>query len=96
MEQLANDFSKLVGSFGFAIPVVFGLVEFLKAAFSLEGKAVTFVSFAVGVVSAGVVFAGQLFPEIAVYITGGYFIVASGLVASGYYKFVNARWPRAE
>ena len=89
-------FLELVAGMAYAVPVIFGLVEFLKAALSLDGKAVTLTSFLVGVAIAGSVFAAFQLPDIAIYVAGAHFILASGLVASGYYKFANARWPKAE
>ena len=89
-------FSELVGKLAFALPTVFGLVEFFKSVLKMEGKAVTLMSFGVGILSSGVVFLSFLFPDWGPYVSGGFFILSSGLVASGCYKFVNARWPRAE
>ena len=84
---------ELVGSALYLVPIVFGLVEFLKAAFELEGKSVTWVSFAVGIVFGALVFVAYQFPDWGQYVAGGVFVVSLGLVASGFYKFVDARLP---
>lgn len=89
-------FLKLVASIAFALPAVFGLVEFLKSAFGLDGKAVTWISFLVGVIFGSAIFLAYLFPGWGVYVAGVIFVLASGLVASGFYKFVNVRWPKVE
>lgn len=91
--MLEEYFLELVAAAVFMIPIVFGLVEFLKAVLKLEGSAVTWVSFGVGIVFGGAVFAGFMLPDWAIYIAGGVFIVSLGLVASGFYKFVDARFP---
>ena len=93
---MEKQFLELVASLAFALPVVFGLVEFLKSVLSLEGKSVTLMSFLVGIVISGLVFWANMQPEVGVYVAGGVFIVASGLVASGFYKFAAVRWPKAE
>ena len=84
MEKVYLDLVKLMV---FVIPIIFGLVEFIKAALELEGKVVTLVSFLVGVLFAVATSATYLYPKSALYIAVGIFVVASGLVASGYYKF---------
>jgi membrane protein implicated in regulation of membrane protease activity len=88
MEKTYLDLIKLMA---FAIPIIFGFVEFIKAAFELSGKLVTWVSFLVGVVFGGATLAAYLFPEYAPYIAGAIFVLASGLVASGFYKFIDNR-----
>lgn len=93
---LGDTFTALVGSIAFALPAILGMVEFLKAAFSMQGKAVTWMSFGVGIVFGTSIFLAFLFPAWGVYVAGGVFILSSGLVASGFYKFVNARFPKAE
>jgi hypothetical protein len=79
------------------IAVVFGLVEFFKHLFNLEGKAVTALSMCMGIL---VMVAYQLIgivPEPYGQIVG---IVAAsvafGLSASGYYKFLAPRLPKSE
>lgn len=74
--------------------IVFGLIEFVKAAFKLEGRSVTIVSFCIGLAAGVNVFVAWMYPETAVYIYGGIFICSSGLVASGYYKFLDGRLPK--
>lgn len=78
----------------FLVPIIFGMVEFLKAVFNLSGVAVTVVSFSVGILYGGAIFLGHLFPEWSIYIVGGIFILTMGLVASGFYKFADARFPK--
>lgn len=72
------------------LPFIFGLVEFFKNLFDLEGKAVTALSMGVGV-GAGVLFqAYQLIPDpYQVWVGYAVFGVATGLTASGFYKFAT-------
>jgi hypothetical protein len=91
MEQVFNQLVSVLVPF---VVLVFGLVEFLKAAFKLEGPAVTWTSFGVGAVFGVIVFVATLWPGTQVYLAGLVFVCASGLVASGYYKFFNERLPR--
>jgi hypothetical protein len=91
MEQVFNELGGLIIPF---VVVIFGLVEFLKAAFKLQGRAVTWVSFAVGAIFGLLVFAGYRWPQLEVYTGGLVFVSTSGLVASGYYKFLDARLPQ--
>ena len=74
--------------------IVFGLVEFVKAVFELKGKAVTAVSFGIGVFFGAVAYVSYLFPAWAPHIAGVMTILTVGLVASGFYKFADARWPK--
>jgi hypothetical protein len=84
-------FEKLVSMIVPYIAFVFGLVEFLKSVSGLQGKAVTLMSFVVGVLVGGAIYVAYMFPDWGVYVAGGLFILASGLVASGFYKFANDR-----
>lgn len=93
MEQTYLDLIKLMG---FTIAIIIGFVEFLKSALGWKGKKVTMLSFGVGAGFGILTFAAYLFPEAALYIAGFIFIIASGLSASGYYKFINARFPRKD
>ncbi|MFZ6029870.1 MAG: hypothetical protein ACOYYS_19320 [Chloroflexota bacterium] len=96
MNQTADPIQIIETLITLAIPltaIVFGLIEFLKAAFQLEGRSVTVVSFFVGLVFGVNIFVAWLYPAAAVYIYGAIFICSSGLVASGYYKFINNRLP---
>lgn len=92
MEFDPSSFS--VGGVGLLV-LIFGLVEFLKNAFSLDGKGVTVLSACLGAVLFGIFQSLQFLPPIysdifAVVISS----LAFGLSASGYYKFVAARVPR--
>ncbi len=75
--------------------LIFGLVEFLKNAFSLDGKGVTVLSACLGAVIFGVFqslkFLPPIYTEIFTVIVGS---LAFGLSASGYYKFISARAPK--
>jgi len=93
---MEDTYIQLVAGMAYALPCVFGIVEFFKSVFSLDGKGVTVMSFFVGIVSGGAVFAQFLLPDIGQYVSGGFFVLSAGLVASGFYKFANARWPKAE
>ena len=85
----------LVGTIPLMI-VIFGLVEFAKS-FGLSGRILTILSMLLGVAlglayqiaSNGVPAAYAGWFEIVI------FGLAVGLVASGFYKFANARFPEA-
>ena len=74
------------------ITLVFGLVEFFKSVFSMEGKPVTVMSAGIGVVLS---VAYQLSVAVPATYMGWLEIVvigiAFGLAASGFYKFLAAR-----
>lgn len=74
------------------IALVFGLVEFFKSVFDLEGKKVTLLSAALGLVLS---VPYQLTQAIPTDFPGWFSVVviglAFGLAASGFYKFVAAR-----
>jgi type III secretory pathway component EscU len=79
------------------IAVAFGLVEFIKSLFSLDGKKVTLISALVG----GVLYAlyaliGVLPPVYGQALTIVFTSVVFGLTASGYYKFAAARFTKPE
>jgi hypothetical protein len=72
--------------------LVFGLVEFLKDVFSLEGKKVTILSGALGLVLSVPYQLSQAVPvDFAGWFSVGVIGLAFGLAASGFYKFVAAR-----
>lgn len=85
--MLESIFLQLVATVVFLIPIVFGLVNFLKDALKLDGNAVRIMSFIVGVLFGGLAFLAYLFPDWGVYIAGSIFILSLGLVASGYYDY---------
>lgn len=89
--ELSNAFENLASMAIPLVPLVFGMVEFLKSALELEGKAVTWMSFGVGTFYGTAIFLNYLFPEWGPYIAAGTFIPSFGLVASGFYKFIDAR-----
>lgn len=77
------------------LPLVFGLVEFIKSAFNMDGKAVTILSFFLGFAAMCVVQCAEMYPEFgkwAVFVT---LALTMGLSASGFYKFVDARTSKA-
>jgi hypothetical protein len=75
--------------------LVFGLVEFFKALFSLDGRWVTALSAALGAVLYALYqVQAYLPPEYGQVYTIVITSLAVGLAASGYYKFASARWPR--
>jgi hypothetical protein len=84
MQQI---FEQLVSMFIPFVALTFGLVEFVKKQLGLEGNQATWASFIIGVVIGGLFFAVHLFPGVAVYIAGFVFVIATGLVASGFYDF---------
>lgn len=74
------------------IALVFGLVEFFKTLFKLDGKVVTALSMVMGMLVFAVYQLVGIVPEpygqaVEIVITS----VAFGLAASGYYKFVDQR-----
>jgi hypothetical protein len=72
--------------------LVFGLVEFLKDVFSLEGKKVTLLSAVLGLVLSVPYQLSQAIPtNYTGWFTIGVVGVAFGLAASGFYKFVASR-----
>ncbi len=72
--------------------LVFGLVEFIKSVFELEGKKVTVLS---GVLGLALAVPYQLYTVIPTTFSGwmevGVIGIAVGLAASGFYKFVATR-----
>ena len=74
----------------FMLPLLFGLVEFFKNVFNLDGKVVTVMSACLGTLI-GVLFqAYPLIPEpYAQWVGYGLFGLAVGLGASGFYKFAT-------
>jgi hypothetical protein len=74
------------------IPLIFGLVEFFKSLFNLDGKKVTVLSAVMGAVLFALYQLQGVLPEpysqIYVAVVGS---LAFGLSASGFYKFVSAR-----
>lgn len=83
MDQL----NALMSLFIPVVGIVFGLVEFAKKVFGLDGSIVTVMSFVIGSIVGGAVFAASLYPQAQVWVYGVLFIFAAGLVASGFYKF---------
>lgn len=77
------------------IVLVFGLVEFAKAAFNMQGKSVTVLAALMGAI---LMIAYQLQTLLPMPYAQMYEItvtsLAFGLSASGYYKFVSARLPQ--
>lgn len=74
------------------IALVFGLVEFFKSLFNMDGKMVTVLSACTGAVLFGLYQLQTVLPDpyAAIYI-GVMGSLAFGLSASGFYKFVSAR-----
>jgi len=79
------------------IAVAFGLVEFIKSIFNLDGKKVTVISAFVGGVLYGLyALIGVLPPVYGQALTIVFTSVVFGLTASGYYKFASARLTKPE
>ena len=82
----------------FGIPLlllVFGLVEFFKDLFSMEGKRVTLLAAGMGIlVFVPVQLIGLLAAPYELVLSIVYGSLAFGLSASGYYKFVAKRVPK--
>lgn len=76
------------------IALVFGLTEFIKTAFNLDGKKVTLLAAALGAVVMALFQLIGIAPEPYSKILEIVFLSASfGLAASGYYKFIDKRLP---
>ena len=77
--------------------LVFGLVEFIKDAFDMSGKPVTFLAAGLGVLFFVAQQLMDLLPEpyslIVTIVVGS---ISFGLAASGYYKYLNKRLPKPE
>jgi hypothetical protein len=72
--------------------LVFGLVEFLKDVFALEGKKVTLISAVLGLALSIPYQLSQAIPtDFSGWFGVGVIGLAFGLAASGFYKFVAAR-----
>jgi hypothetical protein len=84
----------LVGSIPLII-VIFGLVEFIKS-LGLKGNALTIASLLIGVaLGLGYHIAQSGVPAaFSGWFTAVIFGLAIGLVASGFYKFADARFPK--
>ena len=84
----------LVGSIPLII-IIFGLVEFIKS-LGLQGKVLTVVSLIIGLLlGLGYHLATVGLPVgFAGWFTALIFGLAMGLVASGFYDFADARWPK--
>jgi membrane protein implicated in regulation of membrane protease activity len=80
----------------FLLPLVFGLVEFFKAQFSLEGKIVTWLSAGIALVLAVIAQLETVIPGIAPWVKIAVLSVCAGLSASGVYKFTSARLPKTD
>lgn len=79
------------------MPIVFGLVEFIKDSLGLSGQIVRVVSFVTGFLLEAIFLIATLLPPPYSTITLGFMACLTiGLAASGYYGFVNQRLPRAE
>lgn len=88
---------QLAGVFIATSAGLFAVTEYVKNTFDLQDKKiVNLVTFVIGIIFAGGIYAGQIFPQAAEYITGAYFIVFGGMAAAGFYEFANARLPRQD
>jgi len=74
------------------ITLTFGLVEFIKHMFSLEGKVVTAISAGTGVLLMGFYQLAEVLPEpYGTIFKIVYLSLAFGLSASGFYKYLGSR-----
>jgi len=68
--------------------MVFGLTQFFKTLFNMEGKAVTGLAMGMGLLAVAGVELLQFLPEQAIPIAEAvYRTIAAGLTAAGFYKF---------
>jgi len=89
-----TDFSTLLVAGIPLVAVIFGLVEFIKS-LGLKGRPLTIVSLSIGLIL-GMLYkvAVSGFPVgFAAWFTVIFFGLALGLVASGFYKFLDSRFP---
>lgn len=86
---------QLLGSGINFLIIVFGLVEFAKK-FGLEGKVLTGLSMAIGVVMGMFYQLAQRNQLVAEWFEMVVFGLAVGLAASGIYDFINKRIPKME
>jgi hypothetical protein len=92
-----TDFNALlVGGIPLII-VIFGLVEFIKS-LGLKGHALTVTSLILGVLFGLAYHIAQttIPATFGEWFTAVIFGLAMGLVASGFYKFADDRWPRVD
>ena len=75
--------------------LVFGLVELVKK-LGLSGNKLILVSMAMGIAFGVIYQLRTAIPVSAPYIDIGFFGIAVGLAASGFYNFLNARFPAKE
>jgi hypothetical protein len=90
-----DDINLVIGGVAL-IPLVFGLVEFFKAAFNMEGKAVTWMAAGIGLVLAVVAQLESVVPGIAPWVKLVVLGLCTALATSGNFKFLNARLPKTE
>jgi hypothetical protein len=90
-----DDINLVIGGVAL-IPLVFGLVEFFKSAFNLEGKAVTWMAAGIGLVLAVVAQLESIVPGIAPWVKLVVLGLCTALATSGNFKFLNARLPKTE
>ena len=86
---LESVYQTLMDNFVMYLGVIAALVAFFKEAFSLEGNKVRIMSFCIGLVVAGVFYAGYLFPVVGPYVEGLFFVIGAGLIASGFYDLTG-------
>jgi len=75
------------------VTVILSLVELLKK-LGLSGNGLILLSAAVGVVLGVGYKLSLMFPLVGPWFEVGIFGIVMGLVASGFYAFVDARWPK--
>ena len=73
--------------FAYTIPVILGLVEFIKVRLQLEGRVVELLSLVIGVLFAVMYKAAELYPEVGTWVYAVVAGIAVGLAASGLYDF---------
>lgn len=92
MEALNLVYDALMENFLLYVALTMALVGFVKELFQLEGNQVRIASFLVGIFMSGLVYLSYLFPTWGPYVEGGFFILAVGLFASGFFDLgVNVR-----
>lgn len=89
LSEISELFQGLVTAFLFVVPVILSLVNAIKEIFGLEGKVNMAVSFGVGVILSGVFAVGYFIPSASEIIAVVFFVLASGLVTSGFYQFAT-------
>ena len=85
MELLTVTYESLMENMLLYVALTMALVAFFKELLALEGNKVRLASFIIGVLMSALVYVGQAFPVFSQYVEAVFFILATGLFASGFF-----------